>query len=346
MTSRRPKIFCQFSDRNVLEPISGDRINEIRFYRSLSSFADVYYNDTLIDWSTGQIGDPAGLNPPSRNYDLYYVRANPSLLKSLPHPKVTMAYPYDPDTFGKIDGLIVTTDAWRELLLAHPTSDKARAQLAKWYPDAVIRPDAIINVQQTLDPMFLKPPNSKRQFYWRTQMTGAKAFGFFGRISDETLPSELLDSVQTLQETSKDVGSPMSVLAGSIRTRLPKNAINLGSIDYTDMPNALSTCRGTLGQYCADSEFLGSGKILDSMASGVPIVTRINPVRIEQLGDYPGIYKSQQEAETLLRDLTNDDDFHAEMSQKVRHRAEHFVPAATGARIHNRLQDAGLLPQV
>ncbi len=344
MNSKRPKIYCQFLDRPILEPLSGDRINEIRFYRSLSSFADVYYNDVLIDWDSGFIGDPSGLNAPSRDYDLYYVRANPDLFKSLPHPKVTLAYPYDPEVFAIADALVVTTSAWQGLLYEHSSSAAVRKKLAKWYPESIVLPDTILNIQQTIDPRFQRPISPKSEFVWRAKMTGAQAFGFFGRITDETLPSELLDNLSVIRERLGTSTNPLAAFAGSIRTKLPMPALSLGQISYEDVPSALSACRGTLGQMCADSDYLGSGKLLDAMATKTPIVTRRNAVRDEQLGaEYPGSYDHKDEALDILWRLCTEDTFHSELQGYLANRAEHFLPAATGERVKAKLAGAGFL---
>lgn len=342
--SRRPKIYCQFVDRPVLEPVSGDRINEIRFYRALSTFADVYYNDVLIDWDSGVIGDPEGLHHPSRSYDLYYVRANPELFKRLPHPKVTLAYPYDPDVFAAADALIVTTKAWQELLAQHSSSSTVREKLSKWYPERIVLPETIINIQQTIDPFFLEPNSSRSVFSWRARMTGAQAFGFFGRVTKETIPVELIEGLAVVRERLGSATTPLAAFAGSIRTSLPAPALSFGQIPYADMPNVLAACRGTLGQMCADSDYLGSGKLLDAMATRTPVVTRRNAVRDEQLGpSYPGTYDDRDGALDILWRLCTDDAFHRNLQDILASRAEHFLPAATGTRIRSKLQRAGLV---
>ncbi|MEM9360778.1 MAG: hypothetical protein AAGB04_31775 [Pseudomonadota bacterium] len=342
--SRRPKIFCQFLARPTLEPQSGDRINEIRFYRALSSFADVYYNDTLIDWSIGAIGDPTGLNTPSRDYDLYYVRSNPSLFKSLPSPKITMAYPYDREVFERADAIAVTTEAWSQLLKEHARSDAVRKKLAKWYPENIVLPERILNIQQTIDPTFIRKAPERSVFEWRARMTGALSFGFFGRVTDETLPNELIDGLDVIRKRLGSKTSPLAAFAGSIRTSLPMPSISLGQIPYNEMPNALAACRGTLGQMCAESDYLGSGKVLDSIATGTPIVTRRNPVRDEQLGAaYPGTYNTREEALEILWKLCTDEVAHSDIRACLADRAKLFLPEATGHRIQVSLEAAGLL---
>ncbi|UAB90274.1 hypothetical protein I5192_06295 [Ruegeria sp. SCSIO 43209] len=344
VNSKRPKIYCQFLDRPVMEPLSGDRINEMRFYRSLSSFADVYYNDVLIDWERGIIGDPGGLRTPTRDYDLYYVRANPELFKSLPHPKITLAYPYDPEAFRVADALVVTTEAWQNLLYEHSTSAAVRKKLSKWYPDKIVLPDMILNIQQAIDPLFLQPISSKSKFIWHAKMTGSKSFGFFGRVTKETIPIELIDNLSIVRERLGSSTNPLAAFAGSIRTTLPMPALSLGHIPYGEVPGALAACRGTLGQMCADSDYLGSGKLLDAMATKTPIVTRRNAVRDEQLGSaYPGTYDHSEEALDILWRLCTEDTFHSDLQNYLAERTGYFLPTSTGQRISQKLERAGFL---
>lgn len=344
MTIRKPKIYCQFVDRPSLEPTSGDRINEIRFYRALSTFADVYYNDVLIDWSRDGIGDPDGLRSPTRDYDLYYVRANPDLFTALPHPKITMAYPYEKEVFSMADALIVTTDAWQRLLLEHKFSPAIRTKLQKWYPSKIEIPSTIINIKQTIDPMFLNPSSKQDIFSWKARLTGARCFGFFGRVTDETIPWELLEGLAVVRNRFGSTTDPIAAFAGSIRTTLPERTLSLGQIDYTKMPSLLAACFGTLGQMCADSDFLGSGKVLDAIATGTPIITRRNEVRDEQLGqDYFGTYDHKDEAIEMLWRLCNEKSFYTTLQDYLLERGKNFLPSESGKRIEQRLIDAKIL---
>lgn len=346
--ARRPKIFCQFVDFPGIGKTAGDRINEIRFYRSLSTFADVYYNDVLIDWSKdfiGVEGERGDLNEPSRDYDLYYVRANPDLFKRLPHPKVTLAYPYSEEIFEAADALFSTTGAWSDMLRVYNDSEESQTKLGKWYPEQIQPPKAVVNIRQTIDPIFLDEPPERARFNWRVKTTMAKnVFGFFGRVTDETIPQRLVTSVDRARERMGDKTEAIVAFAGSIRTKLPGYTLNLGRADYHEMPALLSACRATLGQECPDSGFLGSGKTLDSVACGVPVISERNPVRIEQLGaDYKGLFDTQEEADHLIHEVCANDAFYQELVADLMIRREMLLPPAIGAHIHQAIKDAGLL---
>ncbi len=338
------KIFCQYINYPSLSPTSGDKINEIRFYRALSEFADIYYNDHLVDWSSDELGVPGKLNPPSRQYDLYYVRGNHELLQSLPHPKATMAYPYDPKSFAEVDAVFVTTQAWSDLLKQHNGSVAVQQKLAKWYPEQIEMPRNIVNIQQTIDPMFCEEPSSAELLYWRARTTGAPVFGFFGRVTEETIPRDLLNAIEYVRDVEKSTVSPLAAFSGSIRTKLPNSVLNLGTIAYRDMPKVIRVCHGTLGQSCKDSDYLGSGKILDSIACGTPIITKENLVRVEQLGaEYPGLFNTQEQANEILLKLCTDEDFVSEVRSYLLSRRSSFLPKASGNRIRDRLIEAELL---
>lgn len=344
MNTRRPKIFCQFVGQPRLTPISGDRINEIRFYRALATFADVYYNDERIDWENLEIGRSSEIKEPSRDYDLYYVRANNEFFKRLPHPKVTLAYPYEAEVFEMADAVLVTTQRWQELLQEHNSSPTAQRKLAKWYPSQIVEPRRLLNIKQTIDPYFCKECPSQPIFEWKARMTNATIFGFFGRITDDTIPFELVEAVAEVRRGLGDSTSPLVAFAGSIRTSLPSPSVNLGNVAYQRMPALLRACGGTLGQSCPDSDFLGSGKFLDSMACGVPIICRPNAVRIEQVGErYPGFYRTQAEARELVRRLCVDDAFGQELRQYLSTSATPFLPSVNGRRIRAEIESAGLL---
>lgn len=340
----RPKIFCQFVDLPEISPTSGDKINEIRFYRALSKFADIYYNDYLVDWSTGKIGAPGNLNLPSRDYDLYYVRANHELLKKLPHPKITIAYPYDPHSFETADAILVTTQAWAELLKAYNTSPTIQEKLKKWYPRSIVEPNQLINIGQTIDPSFIIEPTPREAFRWTARTTGSQVFGFFGRVTDETIPHDLMSALEFVRNSLDSDLEPFAVFAGSIRTEVPRMSLNLGQIEYANMPLLIRACTGTLGQSCKDSDYLGSGKILDSMACGVPIVCKANAVRIEQLGDdYPGMFETQDQANEIMLNVSTDPSFATILSEYLTDRRNHFLPDSSGGRISAALHEANLL---
>ncbi|MEP5152740.1 hypothetical protein [Planktotalea sp.] len=341
----RPRIFVQFLDKPFIEPTRGDMINELRFYKALMTFADVYYNDHLLHPDGTFEIRPDKLYAPSRDYDLYYVRANAELFKSLPHPKVTMALPYNEEMFAIADALIVTTQAWKDLLGSNGASDPDHAFLQKWYPKGFKTSSKIVNIRQSIDALFLKEISPQDRFEARAMTTGAGVFGFFGRVTDETIPQTLMRAIQTAKSRAKDTSPLLSAFAGNIRIALPKDSLNLGTVPYEKMPALLSGCLATLGQECADSSYLGSGKILDSMAVGTPIVSRRNLVREEQLGaDYPGLFDTQEEANEIIWKLCDGSDFSTELSNYLLERRNMFTPTSNGAFIRQALEQAHMLP--
>lgn len=343
----RPRIFVQFLDKPSIDPTRGDMINELRLYKALMTFADVYYNDHLLlaDGTLEMV--PDRLHSPSRDYDLYYVRANAELFKSLPHPKVTLALPYDAEMFAIADALIVTTQVWKDLLITQNGVSKNDPFMSKWYPRTLSISKKVINIRQSIDDLFLQNLSGQDRFEGRAMTTGAKVFGFFGRVTQETIPQTLMTSIQRSQDRADSMRPILCGFAGHIQTHaaLPTGSLDLGQVPYKKMPILLSACLATLGQECADSNYLGSGKILDSMAVGTPIVSRRNPVREEQLGaEYLGLFDTQEEADEIVWKLCSDAAFVTELSDYLFKRRALFTPKANGAFIRNALSEAQLLP--
>lgn len=343
----RPRIFVQFLDKPSIDPTRGDMINELRFYKALMTFADVYYNDHLLLADGTLETVPDRLHPPSRDYDLYYVRANAELFKSLPHPKVTLALPYDAEMFAIADALIVTTQVWEDLLTTQSGVSKNNPFMSKWYPRTWSVSTKVINIRQSIDELFLRDIPAQDRFEGRAMTTGAQVFGFFGRVTEETIPQTLMTSIQRAQDRAEGSRPVLCGFAGHIQNGapIPVGSLDLGKVPYTKMPVLLSACLGTLGQECADSSYLGSGKILDSMAVGTPVVSQRNLVREEQLGaEYPGLFDTQEDADEIVWRLCSDPSFGVELSDYLLERRSMFTPKANGAFIRNALETAQLLP--
>lgn len=342
----KPKIYCLFTDRPVLAPSSGDKINEINFYRALSTFADVYYNDQLIDWSKDEIGGGADIKHPSRKYDLYYVRANAKLFLTLPHPKITLAYPYCPECFKDADAVAVTTNGWMELLQQFNDSPAVQKRLSRWYPDKIIMPKNLINVRQTVNPLFFEASSSKELFVQKAKLSIGFGYGFFGRLSRDTLPLDLIKHVGNIPVRVSDNELPLTVLAGPAEKNLtfPARSLYLGSVDYSNMPALNKSCKVILGQNCPDSDFLGSGKVLDAMASGTPVICRKNAVRLEQCGEeYQGHYETEDEGRWLINTVYRDPQFLSALSEYSVNRSNNFSPKNNGIFIREQLQAIDIL---
>ena len=84
--------------------------------------------------------------------------------------------------------------------------------------------------------------------------------------------------------------------------------------------------------------------MLDAMAQKIPIVSKRNAVRVEQLGpEYPGLFDREGEAQRIVLAMCTDSGFWSDLSAYLADRRKMFMPEATGARIKSQLEGAGLL---
>ena len=217
--------------------------------------------------------------------------------------------------------------------------------LGKWYPEQISEPKHILNFRQPIDPVFLRGPSEKSLFKWRVKTTYSDSiFGFFGRITEETIPMRLVTAVERVRASTGSNTTPLVAFAGKIRTRLPGMTLNLGKVDYLEMPGLFSACRATLGQECPDSAFLGSGKVVDSIASGVPVISARNKVREEQLGaDYRGLFDTQEEADHIIHEACANEEFYAGLLADTEKAKSEILPEAIGALVYQTIRDLGVL---
>ena len=326
-SSRRPRIFALLGNRARLQPTSGDQINEARFLAALSSFADVYYNGQLFRPELSGWGlDATTIATPAKDYDLYYVRNNTQIFSACPSPKVAMAYPFDPVVFREADALFVTTAAWKWGLEPYSVSNRYSRPLAGWYGDMAVKLPKLINIKQVLDERFLTPPVQRDVTEARARMTFGRIIGFFGRIDTNSYPFILTAAYQDLKKLLPDL---QFVVAGTVRMPLPEGVFQAPRIDYEKVPTFVKACIATASDEGDDAEFLGSGKILDSVAAGVPIVAYKTPPRVEQLGeDYPLYYRDYAGAARRLMETAFDRELMADVKKHLAARSVMFSPDA------------------
>ena len=343
--ARKPTLYCLLAQSPALEPTGGDKINEARFLRGVAKHFDVYYNNRLYDPEVGVFGDPGGaIEPPNRDYDLYYVRSNTEILQQCGHPRVTMAVPYDPEAFAATDGLLVTTRAWKDLLERRNTDEAAREALAEWYGRAEeIELKPIFFMGQALDPSF-RTPSPRRVLTYRHMFTNGQAFGYFGRIAPATMPSIAMAGIAAAAVFRPEI---QFVYGGFVRKPVKEIiGLQVPVIDYADMPAAVSACAAILGNEEQDSDFLGSGKIIDAMVAGTPVLAKLNAVRLEQLGpDYPLYYRNKHEAAQRVMDLIEGGSaFRAEVRDMMQARLSAFEPEVVGRRLFEAWETLSTMP--
>lgn len=325
---RRLKIYALLATRSTLPPTGGDLINEGRFLSTVSRFADVYYNGQLFQPHAPGYGlVESEIKIPEEGYDLYYIRNNAEVFLKAPHPKIVMSYPYSEEVFSNADALVVTTESWlRGLTPYAPRTNLFSKPMHRWYGDKIVIPKGIINIKQVIDPHFLQEPTRAELLEARAKTTSTKAIGFFGRMDPHNFPQIFL---QAYKKVMHELPQVKFVVGGAPKIPLDPALVKLARIPHEKMPAMVRACIATCTDEGDDASFLGSGKVLDSMASGVPIIAYKTLPRIEQLGEYyPLYYENEEECCQRIREVANDPGILEEARQHLAIRRKHFVPEA------------------
>ena len=289
---RRLKIYYLLSKCPRLTPTSGDRISEINIIKAISVFADVYYNGTLYEGGKIVEGHSEVLTP-HNNYDLYYIRANPSVARKVPSDRlVYFSTPFNLDIFKNSLALTTYTDSW--------TNDmKGDFSLTRSiYPreyQGFIQKKNIFTINQVIDPIFYRKKDSLIKEF-REREDAEFLLGLFGRVAKSCFPHLILQSIPEIRKVIPNfkvlVGtSDKHALKIKEDKRYSEAAKNLifRSFVYENMPSAIASCDATFYPYIDhQGEFAGSMKVLESMAVGTPIIAPEYLARKEELGDgYP-----------------------------------------------------------
>ena len=205
--------------------------------------------------------------------------------------------------FDCADGLVVTTEIWRQGLLDRSLREKHHHFFDKWYPKDLNVQNRIIKFNQICDP-FISPANIDQAAIdqWKQRLTIAPeqarpggffgrlkhavlsgsqdrarsgpsattTFGFYGRLDADTLPYTIIESLRQHSDRA------LVVFAGRIRKELedegglPEKTMYLGELPYDDMPNLIGATSYVLAAESPMGHVLGSNKVLDAIAMGVP----------------------------------------------------------------------------
>lgn len=323
----RAKIYALLGTSTCLPARGGDLINEARFFRTLSAFADVYYNGQLFRADAADYGlKDIPIHVPTAGYDLYYVRANKAVFEQLPHPKACLALPYDEDIYEEADALFTTTKTWADMLTKFSPDFPPRSWLKGWYGNEIVSPKRVINIGQTADPSFRPCTGHFEAFRYRAMFGFGFIIGYFGRIAPDTFPGSYFQALPKLKDAIDHLGT---IIAGNITVEIPKSVRVVGRISYSKMPYALNACDLVLYDGGDDGNWAGSGKVVDAISCGVPIVLPRKIARMEQLGeDYPMFCDSGDELARKVTRFAKDEGFRSEVKARVLELAETFRPQA------------------
>lgn len=323
----KPKIFTLLANNKTLPMTGGDKINESRFYRALSKHFDVYYNGQLFIPEEKDFGiKDVPILPPKDKYDLYYVRANNRILAECPHPKVAMGMPYSPWLYQHVDAIVTTTEKWKQLIETYNNSLNTRTILKDWYKgdEIIIPPKKIINIRQTIDPLFEKEIPINDILIKKISFELKPTFGFFGSLAMQIFPN---NAIKALTRIQNERGNINIFMAGKKyeNTQLPNNVKYLGLLPYDQTLSYMRACTCLIANEGVETEYLGSGKVLDAIAAKTPILAYRSAVREEQLGkDYLGFYKTEEEAYFIAKMIIENEFFRKKIVDQLSERYKIF----------------------
>lgn len=304
----RPRLYFLLAKQSLLEPVSGDRINEIGLIRALSASFDVYYNGVLADPTAEAFGRTDGVivEPKPGEYDLVYVRANRDVFLNAPSPKLWFASPYDAECFAAADAIVCMTQPWKERLQTY--SADSFDYFDRMYPVDMVAPKRCILFPQVVKflpsegelrslrskSVSLDVPRNKSS--WIARFTAALRRGndsadhrlvlrHFGPIRDSNYPHHL---VRALADTgiSRRIRA-QSIGAGS-KKEMPRSVEVFGRMDQGMALALLAQTPAIWYHQQRAGNFAGSLKVLEAMAMGVPILAPRWDARVCELGeDYP-----------------------------------------------------------
>lgn len=319
----KPTLYALITNKDVISKNNGDTINEIRNMATISAAFNVFYNNDPFCIEKTSLGT-AGRIGPVGDYDFYYIRNNSEIFKSIQGKKIVMGFPYDQYIFEEASAIFVTTPNWQTHLQLR---GEASAEKLKYlYKGLLPRPKCpVVNIGQRTDAILSdKETSPKSLFQFKAQTTGSPVFGYYGNLSADLYPYMGFAAVERLNQEYPEL-NPMVALAGKFRKGgeiCNENIIHIGNVDYGDMPSLLDNSVATFTTESLLCNTLGSQKVLDSIARGVPVLCRRLDTFVSQLGDeYPCFYETENQAYDLSKKLLFDPDFAAEVRIICRNRA-------------------------
>lgn len=279
----KPKLYVLLTNQAALEPISGDRINEMNLIRALSIHFEVYYNNVLVKPETTVFGTPGGkLCLPDKKYDLHYIRGNREIFVELPNPKIWFATPYFPECYEQADAVAVMTEAWLEEMDKFPYNKKTQ-EIFGVNGQKVITPKKTILLRQVINHKNYVVDESLFDHY-RKDLNGRLLIGHFGRVVRSNFPHHLIAAMknESLQKKFS------FIFSGKAPEGLKQWFHVQENIDQALVASAIAACDATIYNQDEVGNFAGSLKVMESMALGVPIIaTKLRAREIELGQDYP-----------------------------------------------------------
>ena len=305
------KVFYKYGNYKSIPLNRGDFITEYHIMKAISRFAEVAYDS------------------PDRDCDLYYVRANPTLFKMLPNPKIYFASPYDKEAFRCADAIATFTEPWTDYFR------RGRIPIGDGTTDTLTCPPSLkaITINQVIDDSFKPLQNHPRTKQIREELGGGFIVGHFGAIRESSYPYSLL---HILPELVKEYSQLNVVFCGATGDFGPH--VKTTRYAYHDMPYATSACDLILYNVRnVNGHIGGSMNVLESMACGVPIFSPRMKAREWELGedyeyfhpfepDNKGRYSGtvEKKMKEIISTIIEDEKLRKEISSRLISRSEYW----------------------
>lgn len=288
------KIYYLLSKEAYLEPISGDRINEINIIKALSRYFSIYYNGELCDSSAACFGrsDKRIVTPKKGEYDLVYIRANREVFLDSPSPKVWFASPYDKECFEEADGIACMTKPWQNRLSSYTEGDYK--YFVEMYPKDMDAPKHCLLFPQVI---VISPtagravssksisPVTKITSLFRKAKPDFK-LRHFGPVRPSNVPHQLCHYMSTSSFFQKTFDA-VAVGAGK-KVDLGASITKVGRLPQAEAFDLLVSSDAVWYNQDLSGNVAGSLKVLEAMAVGTPILLPRYDARVSELGDeYP-----------------------------------------------------------
>ncbi|PMN67364.1 glycosyltransferase [Enterovibrio norvegicus] len=300
MSAPKKKVYFLLSSEAYLEPISGDRINEMNIIRAMLGEYEVYYNGVLVEPEDKAFGDKERVihTPKDGDYDLIYIRNNKQVFLDSPSPKLWFASPYNKECFEQADGIVCMTKPWKTALEKYDSSKYDYFQAT--YPEDMRAPEICILFPQVIDGSHFIEVNKKEKIeqvvapvslknrlikLFKKSHEEKKVIRHFGPIRPSNYPYQVISALSN-KEISIKVQAEC-VGAGK-KISIPKQIVNVPRIPQEQVADMLHSADAIWYNQDASGHIAGSLKVLEAMAVGVPILLPRYDARVDELGeDYP-----------------------------------------------------------
>lgn len=329
----RKRIFCLLGNNSNLTKLSGDVLNERKFYRVLSEKLDVFYNGEYLSSPDSVLSQTRSLKRPAdiQDFDYYYIRNSPEVSSRVDGPLLLAGYPRDPALWSKADAIVVTNNVWADRLENLRQHSMVPRDMIRYYGREVNFVPPVIVAEQHYGDEFASVFRRRTELF-KLRLGAEYRVGFIGRIDETSIPNAAIEAVKT----SRKRGLPISLtFVGPNRghSGIPSWIQVMKLEPYENMPSLTSAFDALIYDQDESGNWLGSGKVLEALARGIPILVRRHEARVEQLGsDYPLYYDDSQEFGLNLERLVQDGTFRESIVNYLVERRAHYSFEAVASR--------------